>query len=122
MKVKLIKGLSYYDIATGFSAKKDKIVDVDDSHGTTLVASGRFTEVKGSGLPDSAQTSNGAITTDSIKKKPVSNMNTAELEAYAKEKGIDISTCNTNNERIAAIKAAEGAAQTSNGATPGFEE
>lgn len=126
MKVKLIKGLSYFNLATGFSAKKDKFVDVEDELGAKLIATGKFAEVKGDEQPVAPapeQAPTGAITTASFaKKKSLSEMKTAELEAYAKEKGIDISACKNNDERVAAIKAAEEAAQDPDGATPGFAE
>ena len=38
--------------------------------------------------------------------KPVDKMTTAELEALAVERGIDISECKTNAERVAAINTA----------------
>lgn len=124
MKVKLVKGLSYYHLASGTSAQKGEVVTVDDAVGADLVATGRFVEAAGSETSAPAQAATGTITTGSV--KPLSSMKTAELEAYASEKGIDISECKTNSERVEAIKAAEEAAQApaqaATGATPGFEE
>lgn len=120
MKVKLVKGLSYYHLASGVSAQKGEVVPVDDAVGAELVATGRFVEAAVSETSEAAQAATGTITTGSI--KPLSGMKTAELEAYASEKGIDISECKTNSERVEAIKAAEEAAQAETGAAPGFEE
>ena len=37
-------------------------------------------------------------------QKPIYRMNTAELEALAEEKGIDISDCKNNRERMEKLK------------------
>ena len=123
MKVKLVQGLSYYDMGTGLSAKKGHPIDVDDKVGAELIASGDFAEATGDEKP--AKAAGGTITTGSF-NKPLTKMNTAELESYATERGIDLSGCKDKNEKIAAIKAAEEKAEESeadsDGATPGFEE
>lgn len=40
--------------------------------------------------------------------KPLDEMTVPELEAYAKEKGIDLGCCTNKAEKLARIKAAEG--------------
>jgi hypothetical protein len=47
------------------------------------------------------------VTDTPTKQKSLDKMTTAELVALATEKGVDLSNCNTNAERIEAIKAAE---------------
>ena len=55
-------------------------------------------------------------------EKPVEKMKKDESIDYAEKNGIDIATCENNDERIATIKAAIAGKDADNGAKAGFEE
>lgn len=54
-----------------------------------------------------------------IKEKPLSAMTVAELDAYAVEKGIDLTGCNNKAEKLDKIKEVEAANETDNGEKDG---
>lgn len=89
-RLELIKGLSYS--TRTFSAKKAVPFDAEDDVAEKLMETGRFKEIES--IPDPTE------------EKPLDKMKTAELEAFAAEKGIDISGCKSNAVRVEAIKAA----------------
>lgn len=50
-----------------------------------------------------------------IKEKPLGVMTVAELDAYAAEKGIDLTGCNNKTEKLDKIKEVEAAKEVDNG-------
>lgn len=113
MKVQLIKGLSY--ATKKFSAVKGVPVDVTDTEGKKLLATGRFEKVtdktpavnppegkkpEGNGADGSNNDGNGPELTASA----IDKMTKAELEALAASKEIDLSDCSNNEQRATKIK------------------
>lgn len=116
MKVQLVKGLSY--ATKKISAVKGVPVVVTAAEGEKLLATGRFAEVtektpveqppegkkpasnEGNGADGSNNDGDGPELTASA----IDRMTTAELEALAASKGIDLSDCGVNKERATKIK------------------
>ena len=101
VKVELIKGLSYR--GHGVNAIKGTPLTVNEEKAGELVATGFFGYVNGNDaftFPIQNSGSNsGDVTAEDIEK-----MKMPQLTAFAEEKGIDISSCRNNKERIEAIK------------------
>ena len=96
MKVKLIKGRSYSAKGVNVTAGSP-IFETDDGNlAKRLIASGHFEAV--------AEPANG--NSGEIKEKPVDKMTEAELDAYAKEKGIDLTGLSKKADKLAKIQEA----------------
>lgn len=113
IKLKLIKGLSYRGGKDGtLKATKDKpfcfVETMEEAQ--AAIASGYFQLVNEPKVNESEKPSDP----DNIKS--ISKMSKDELEAYAAEKGIDISGCKNNDERKEAIKKALEEATADDGA------
>lgn len=110
--VELIKGWDYF--GHGIKAYKGKPVAVQDDKAKELIESGFFkmsnaVRVDINIFDNESQADDNKVPAaqdgDVFKEVSIDKMKTAELEAYAQEHEIDISSCKTNAERIAVIKA-----------------
>lgn len=128
VQIKLIKGLSYSGLVTA-TAKKPYLV-TDEKTAQKAAATGYFEIVAGTAIEEPKEDTGGNDKTPVT--KPSEKMTKAELEAYAKSKGIDISDCTNNGQRIALIKEVEaksannenpdGEVGSNNSMTPGFTQ
>lgn len=109
--VELIKGRDYF--GCGIKAYKGRPVAVEDDKAEELVKSGFFkisnvVQADANTFDKGNQADNNSVPEaqngDTFKEISIDKMRTAELEAYAQEHEIDISSCKTNAERIAIIK------------------
>lgn len=122
-KIILVKGRSYSTREISCD-RSDPIEVYDDDFYNKLMKTGRFKELQ---IVNEDNVTNFGKGEDSV--KIFDQMKKDELIAYAEEKGIDISECKNNEERIVTIKIAmEGSSIASNSkdidgtATLGFEE
>lgn len=115
VRIKLLKGLSYSGIIT--ATKKSPYVTTDEDTAKEAVATGYFELVIDEAASDTSAENTARYQKDDDdnltpadkekEQKPISKMTKPELEAYAEKNGIDISSCNNNEERIALIKEVE---------------
>jgi len=103
MKLKLIKGRSYNAIGVNVTEKQPSFETADKKLAAKLIKSGYFTLIAESAKADSGSGNEN-------KEIPLEKMTTAQLEAYAKEKNIDLTGATKNADRIAKIKTALDAA------------
>ena len=97
VKVELIKGLSYR--GHGVNAIKGTPLTVNEEKAGELVATGFFGYVNVTFPIHNSGSNSSDVTAEDIDK-----MKMPQLTAFAEEKGIDISSCRNNKERIEAIK------------------
>lgn len=97
VKVELIKGLSYR--GHGVNAIKGIPLTVNEEKAVTLVDTGFFEYVGENNTLTVSVQNLGLITPEDIEK-----MKLPQLTDFAEAKGIDISSCKNNKERIEVIK------------------
>lgn len=96
MKLKLIKGRSYNAKGVKVTADKPFFETDNDKLANMLIDSGHFIMI------DRQKNSNSGAG----KEKPLEKMTGKELDAYAKEKGIDLTGLTKNDEKLAKIQEA----------------
>lgn len=105
VKVELIKGLSYR--GHGVNAIKGTPLTVNEEKAVALVATGFFGYVGGNDaftVPVQNLGSTFSDTMSLITAEDIEKMKLPQLTAFAEAKGIDISSCRNNKERIEVIK------------------
>lgn len=105
VKVELIKGLSYR--GHGVSTIKGTPLTVNEEKAVVLVATGFFGYVGGNSavlVPSQNAENNFADSLTPITTEDIEKMKTPQLIAFAEEKGIDVSSCRNNKERVKMIK------------------
>lgn len=121
-KMVLVKGRSYS--TSGFMAVKGVPFFIDDdAEAERLYGTGRFDVLEECSAPKEEPDGNAAATEEKT-VIPLEKMKKDEIIAYAADKGIDITGCRTNEERIAIVRAAmepAGNAEPAAEAEPAFD-
>ena len=102
MKLKLIKGRSYSYGKIKVTNDKPIFETADNKLADALIKSGFFVAVS---EPAPVKNNNTSGNKDKEPKEtPLEKMTAKQLDAYAKEKGIDLKGLKTNADKIAKIK------------------
>lgn len=96
MKLKLIKGRSYNAKGVKVTADKPFFETDNNKLANTLIDSGHFIVID-------EQKNNSLNTSKEIKEKPIDKMTEKELDDYAKEKEIDLTSLTKKADKLAKI-------------------
>ena len=100
MKLKLIKGRSYNATGVKVTAKEPVFETADKKLAERLVKGGHFViipEIENNNSSDEKEIKE-------IKEKTIDKMTEAELDKYAKEKGVDLTGLTKKAEKLAKIQ------------------